>query len=100
MTEPTQPPSDYAIDDLVRGRPGGLARTLVLTAFRTALIYPGVRLAGARRSLKTSAYASVSITLGMMLLRSIEAGRASKGLPLEGSSALPLLVAPPGIPPL
>ena len=98
----TQPPSTYAIDDLVKGRPGGLFRTVTLTALRTAIIYPGVSLAGVPRPWKTSVYASISITLGMMLLESLEARRAPRSLPLEGpgDGLLPLLVALPGVPPL
>lgn len=103
MKDTTQPPSTYAIDDLVEGRPGGLFRTVTLTALRTLIIYPGVAVAGVPRPLawKASVYASVSITLGMMLLKSLESKEAPRSIPLEGSDELlPLLVALPGVPPL
>ena len=65
------PPSDYAIEALVRGRPGGLSRTVVLTAWRSLLIAPGLYVAGVRgKSLAWgSVAASVSITLGMIAIR-------------------------------
>lgn len=65
------PPSDYAIEALVRGRPGGLRRTVVLTAWRSLLIAPGLYVAGVRdkRLIWGSLAASASITLGMIVLR-------------------------------
>ena len=65
------PPSDYAIEALVRGRPGGLPRTLALTAKRTLFIAPGLYFAGirGRQLFWGSVAASVTITLGMIAIR-------------------------------
>lgn len=66
------PPSDYAIYDLIKGRPGGLERTVTLTAGRAVVILPGLWVAGVRRDMiKTSLLVSLSITLGMMAVKSI-----------------------------
>lgn len=82
MTQ-SQPPSDYAIDALVHGQPGGLPRTLGLTAARSLLIAPGLYLAGLRgRGLLTaSVAASASITLGMLLLRALRSGSRAANAP-------------------
>ena len=72
MTAPHDPPSDYAIYDLVKGRPGGLRRTVALTAGRSLLIAPGLWVAGVRRNMvKTALLVSLSITLGMMVVKKI-----------------------------
>lgn len=72
MPERSYPPSTYAIEDLIEGRPGGLPRTLVLTAARTLAIAPGLYLAGQRRDVvRTSFYVSGTITLGMLLVKSL-----------------------------
>jgi hypothetical protein len=69
------PPSDYAIYDLIKGRPGGLPRTVALTAGRAVVILPGLWAAGVRRDMiKTSLLVSLSITLGMMAVKSINDG--------------------------
>lgn len=61
------PPSTYAVDDLVEGRPGGLGRVLILTAMRAAFVAPGLYLAGQRKDMiKTSLFVSGTITLGMI----------------------------------
>lgn len=66
------PPSDYAIYDLVKGRPGGLERTVALTAGRSLLIAPGLWVAGVRRNMvKTAVLVSLSITLGMMVVKAV-----------------------------
>lgn len=72
---PSMPPSSYAIDDLLDGRPGALVDTAMLTAGRVLLIAPGLYLAGSRDILRTSVYVSASITLGMLLVRSWERRR-------------------------
>ena len=76
--EEGSPPSDYAIEALVRGRPGGLARTLGLTTTRTLLIAPGLYVAGVRGKslLWGSVAASVSITIGMILIRAGRRGQS------------------------
>ena len=77
------PPSDYAIEALVRGRPGGLSRTVVLTAWRSLLIAPGLYVAGVRgKSLAWgSVAASVSITLGMIAVRAARKRASERRLP-------------------
>lgn len=75
MTDPHDPPSDYAIYDLIKGRPGGLSRTVALTAGRAVVILPGLWVAGVRRDMiKTSLLVSLSITLGMMAVKSVNDG--------------------------
>ena len=100
----SQPPSTYAIDDLVHGRDGALMRTLGLTAIRAALIYPGVYLAGVRgrQTLRVAVYASGTITLGMIALKWIEKQQEPQPVALSAAPAslLPLLVAIPFVPPL
>ena len=67
---PGYPPSTYAIDDLVEGRDGGLARTAVLTLARTAIIAPGLWLAGHRTGIaRTSLIVSGTVTLGMIAVK-------------------------------
>lgn len=69
------PPSDYAIYDLIQGRPGGLERTVALTAGRAVVILPGLWFAGVRRGMiQTSLLVSLSITLGMMVVKSVNDG--------------------------
>jgi len=76
------PPSDYAIEALVRGRPGGLRRTVVLTAWRSLLIAPGLYVAGVRdkRLIWGSLAASASITLGMIAIRAARKGAEQRRL--------------------
>jgi hypothetical protein len=77
------PPSDYAIEALVRGRPGGLSRTAVLTAWRSLLIAPGLYVAGVRGKCLAwgSVAASVSITLGMIAIRAARKRAGERRLP-------------------
>jgi hypothetical protein len=61
------PPSSYALVDLLEGRPGALARTVGLTAVRAGLIAPGLYVAGVRERLAVkSLAASTSITLFLL----------------------------------
>ncbi len=62
------PPSTYAIQALLEGQKGALWR-VGKTTTRTALIAPGLYLAGLRgRDLvRATAYASLSITAGLVL---------------------------------
>lgn len=68
--ESESPPSAYAIADLVRGTRGAVGRTFVLTLQRSLLIAPGLAVAGLRgRKLATSSvYASIGVTLALVLL--------------------------------
>ena len=77
------PPSDYAIEALVRGRPGGLPRTLGLTAKRTLFIAPGLYFAGirGRQLFWGSVAASVTITLGMIAIRAARKRASERRLP-------------------
>ena len=63
------PPSTYAIQALLEGRQGALWRVAKTTTTRTALIAPGLYVAGLRgRDLvRATAYASLSITAGLVL---------------------------------
>lgn len=70
----TQPPSTYAIQALVNGEPGAFQRVVGLTLLRTALIVPGLWLAGkafreepftGAKLVGSSFLASSTITLGM-----------------------------------
>jgi len=64
MLTQTEPPSTYALVDLLEGRSGGLARTVGLTVVRAGLIAPGLYAAGVRDRLAVkSLAASASITL-------------------------------------
>ena len=85
----TQPPSDYAIEALVRGRPGGLSRTVVLTAWRSLLIAPGLYVAGVRgKSLAWgSVAASMSITLGMIAIRAARKSAERARLPASAEDS-------------
>ena len=79
------PPSDYAIEALVRGRRGGLPRTLGLTAMRSLLVAPGLYFAGMRgkKLLVGALAASASITLGMIVLRSLRRDVSPASEPVE-----------------
>jgi len=63
------PPSTYAIDDLVAGRPGGFVRTVELTLLRAALVAPGLWIARvpSARIVPTALVVSTTITLGLLL---------------------------------
>lgn len=70
----TQPPSTYAIQALVNGEPGAFQRVVGLTLLRTALILPGLWVAGKAfreesfsgpKLIGSSFLASTTITLGM-----------------------------------
>ena len=73
---PGYPPSTYAIDDLVRGRPGGLLRTVELTLLRAALVAPGLWIARVppRRIVPTALTVSTVITLGLVLYKGAAGG--------------------------
>lgn len=83
------PPSDYAIEALVRGRPGGLPRTLGLTAKRTLFIAPGLYLAGirGRQLFWGSVAASVTITLGMIAVRAARKSAERARLPASAEDS-------------
>lgn len=69
------PPSKYAIEGLVRGEPGSFQRVAGLTLLRTAIIAPGLYVAGrafgsedykGAKLVGASLFASASVTLGML----------------------------------
>lgn len=63
----TEPPSGYALVDLIEGRPGALVRTAGLTVLRAGLVAPGLYAAGVRERLAVkSLAASTSITLFLL----------------------------------
>jgi len=69
----SDPPSEYAIYDLVHGRPGALPRTIALTVGRAALMLPGFWIAGVRKDLvKTALAVSTTLTLGLIVWKSIK----------------------------
>lgn len=68
----SDPPSEYAIYDLVQGRPGALPRVAALTVGRAALMLPGFWIAGVRKDLiKTTLAVSTTLTLGLIVWKSI-----------------------------
>lgn len=65
------PPSTYAIDDLVEGRPGSFVSTVELTLLRAALVAPGLWIASVppARIVPTALVVSTTITLGLLLYK-------------------------------
>lgn len=87
-TPPGFPPSSYAIDDLVQGRPGAVMQTAVLTLSRVVMIAPGLWIAGQRRRLfRTSVIVSTMITFGMIGMKWAER-RASADSAMAPSAVL------------
>lgn len=72
------PPSKYAVAALLDGEPGATGRVIASTAKRMLLIAPGLWAVGLRDKelLKSTAAASISITVGLIAYYAISANRA------------------------
>lgn len=68
------PPSSYAAYSVVRGEPESLRRFAGLTALRSAIIWPGLAVAGVPKGkrLKAAVYASIGISLFTLALAIID----------------------------
>lgn len=71
------PPSSYAAYAVVHGEPEAWQRFAGLTALRTAVILPGIVLAGVPpgQRFKAAAYASVSISAFTLLIAVLDSRR-------------------------
>lgn len=93
LVEPEELPSSQSVIACLRGEPGAIAKTALTTLLRTALLLPGVYLAGGRgwRAWVGASAGSMTITLFLFFWYAAQEKGRKEALAASASSDAPRL---------